>query len=340
MPVAWKIVLPMMALDRGGSRYHVEIARGLQAMGHEVEVTVVQGWPVHGKVPGKLTVIPAMAPEFIPRGDVVLPNFWPTVEAAYRSQDAVFIRLCRGFEPLWVPEKKEALATYRLPIPLVTSSRHLRDLVQEWTGRSSVVVPPGVDGAVFRPGRKRSQDTGRPSLFYVARDVGSGYWYKGQDDFWQAVRILREAFPDLELTVACPEPVPLHPPVGARVFRVTDDGLLARLYAEADVFVSSSWFEAFSLPPLEAMACGTAVVTTDSGGVREYAQPGFNCLVVPPKNPEAMARAVESLLRNPELRAQMALNGRVTASAYTWERTWALMERVIQSALRGALPLG
>ena len=56
---------------------------------------------------------------------------------------------------------------------------------------------------------------------------------------------------------------------------------LAELYSSADIFLFTSYAESFGLPPLEAMACGTTVVTTDCKGNRDYAIGEYNCLIRP-----------------------------------------------------------
>ena len=83
----------------------------------------------------------------------------------------------------------------------------------------------------------------------------------------------------------------------------------------------TSYFEAFGLPPLEAMACGTAVVTTDCGGTRDYARHGENCLVVPPSDIEALSQAMRDLLLDEGIRDRLTANALSLARAWNWERT-------------------
>jgi glycosyltransferase involved in cell wall biosynthesis len=61
---------------------------------------------------------------------------------------------------------------------------------------------------------------------------------------------------------------------------------------------------------LEAAASGRAIVTTDAPGCREVVRHGVNGLLVPPRDPKALAEAIQTLLENPQLRQQMALRGR------------------------------
>jgi glycosyltransferase involved in cell wall biosynthesis len=98
---------------------------------------------------------------------------------------------------------------------------------------------------------------------------------------------------------------------------------IADFYSFVDVFVFPSYVEGFGLPPLEAMACGAAIVLTDSGGVREYARDGHNCLLVPAGDVTALADAIARVTTRPgaaEYRARLAEEGRATALAYAADR--------------------
>jgi glycosyltransferase involved in cell wall biosynthesis len=63
----------------------------------------------------------------------------------------------------------------------------------------------------------------------------------------------------------------------------------------------------------EATACGLPVVATRVGAIPEMVSDGVNGLLVPPRDPRALRAALESLLRNPELRSEMGRNGRAAA---------------------------
>jgi glycosyltransferase involved in cell wall biosynthesis len=86
---------------------------------------------------------------------------------------------------------------------------------------------------------------------------------------------------------------------------------------------------------IEAAACGRPIVATDTGGCREIVRHGENGLLVPPRDPEALAEALGVLIRDPELRARMGKRGRQIA-----ERDFSV-EKVIKETLavyRGLLP--
>lgn len=108
------------------------------------------------------------------------------------------------------------------------------------------------------------------------------------------------------------------------------DQELVDLYAGADIFVSASWSEGLGYPPLEAMACGTPVVLTDSVGVRDYALHEKNCLMVAPRDAAAIAAAVQRLLTDNELAVSLSIAGRETARGYEWADVITRVEQSVQ----------
>jgi glycosyltransferase involved in cell wall biosynthesis len=109
------------------------------------------------------------------------------------------------------------------------------------------------------------------------------------------------------------------------------DREMALLYARADLFVYTSYYEAFGLAPLEAMACGTAVITTDCGGNRDYTRSGENCVVVPPSDINLLTESMHRLLTNDSERQALAVAGHVFAKPWTWQRTADQLISVLQS---------
>ncbi len=103
---------------------------------------------------------------------------------------------------------------------------------------------------------------------------------------------------------------------------ISDDELSA-LYGEAEVAVVPSLYEGFSLPAIEAMACGVAVVATTGGALPEVVGiDGETGLLVAPDDPGALAAAISRLLDDPGLRARLGAAGRERViSRFTWQVT-------------------
>ena len=91
------------------------------------------------------------------------------------------------------------------------------------------------------------------------------------------------------------------------------------VYNLADVFVYPSLYEGFGLPPLEAMACGTPVITTAVSSMPEHV--GEAGILIPPPDERALFQALLAILQDPDLRRQLSEKGPARAAHYSWNRT-------------------
>ena len=90
-------------------------------------------------------------------------------------------------------------------------------------------------------------------------------------------------------------------------------------YESAAAFVFPSRYEGFGLPPLEAMACGAPVVTSNTSSLPEVV--GDAAILVNPENVFDIARGIRDVLLDEELRRDLIARGRIQASRFSWERT-------------------
>lgn len=324
-----KIVIPVLSLETGGTRFIYQLANELVDKGHSVEIVLPEhacvAWPLRAKI----TRVKELTRDTIPAADFLLPNFYPTVFPAWESKKGRVVRLSLGYEPIWVNEKETALASYLIDAPIISLSQWHRQLILQGTGRDSTIIPGGVDTSIFRPSAKKSLSTGRPVVAYILRSKEHGYTWKGSDDFWEACRQLIQLVPNFELRIVATEGANYQAPLPYEVVNAHSDLEMAQFYAQADIFVSTSYFESFSMPLLEAMACCTAVIATDNGGSRDYAKNGENCLLVPPSDIKQLTQAMAQLLTQAEKRNQLALNGLQFAQPWTWRRSADLLEALL-----------
>lgn len=106
-------------------------------------------------------------------------------------------------------------------------------------------------------------------------------------------------------------------------------------YSAATIFVYPSLYEGFGLPVLEAMACGTPVITSNGSALREVA--GDAAVLINPYSPSDLARAIRELARNEELQRKLRMAGQARAQSFSWERTareTALVYRAVVSEAR------
>jgi glycosyltransferase involved in cell wall biosynthesis len=94
---------------------------------------------------------------------------------------------------------------------------------------------------------------------------------------------------------------------------------LPEWYRAAEIFIYPSLYEGFGLPPLEAMACGTPVITSNTSSLPEVV--GDAALLVDPYDVDAIADALARLLEDAELRQRLREAGLARARLFSWERT-------------------
>ena len=97
--------------------------------------------------------------------------------------------------------------------------------------------------------------------------------------------------------------------------RVSDLELVT-LYSMADIFAFPSFFEGFGVPPIEAMACGAPVITSNTSSLPEVV--GDAALLIDPHKPDELAHAITRLLENPQLQEELRQKGYEWAKHYTW----------------------
>jgi len=116
--------------------------------------------------------------------------------------------------------------------------------------------------------------------------------------------------------------------------RVSDEDK-ARFYKTADVFCApSTGQESFGIVLLEAMAAGLPIVASDIHGYKKVVQRNVSGLLVEPKDPEAIAEAVERLIREPELRARLGEAASRRAPEYDWKHVTEQLVAFYEEAVR------
>ena len=169
------------------------------------------------------------------------------------------------------------------------------------------VIHLGVDHERLGPGSAPREDF----LLYPARR-----WpHKNHDRLFAAFALLRRHRPDLRLVLT-----------GGGDFNDVPEGVEARghvttaevddLMRRAAALVFPSLYEGFGLPPLEAMACGCPVASSNAGSLPEVV--GDAARLFDPFQPEAIAEAVEDVLRDPD---EWSRRGLERASLFSWART-------------------
>jgi glycosyltransferase involved in cell wall biosynthesis len=116
-----------------------------------------------------------------------------------------------------------------------------------------------------------------------------------------------------------------------RFFGFVPDKTLAVLYRLAGVFVFPSLYEGFGLPPLEAMASGTPVITSNLSSLPEVV--GDAALLIDPYEPDAIADAMRRVLTEPALRDDLRERGLRRVREFSWERSVRRVRQIYEEVL-------
>jgi len=183
--------------------------------------------------------------------------------------------------------------------------------IKDQIGDNSIkVINNGVDLNVFLPNKKNNDKTNR----FVIGTIGRSAKYKGYDIFLKAISSINSK--DIELIVLSQEDLKLPNKIKARIIKPNNDTQVVDFYHQCDIFVFTSFIEGFGMPPLEAMACGVPVITTDCGGVRDFAN-NSNSIIVPTGDVHSIADAVTMLKKDKNLREDLRQQGLETAKKYS-----------------------
>ncbi len=189
------------------------------------------------------------------------------------------------------------------------------------------VVPHGISLERFSPPKDKLsawQQTGLPGKYGIGV-FGRVRPDKGSDIFVEAMLQVLPEFPDFTAVIAglCQ---PQHQDfMQALIRKVHDHGLDQRIiflgeippgkvgnwYQHVLITVACPRYEPFGLTPLEGMACGCAVVASDTGAFRTIVDEGMTGHVVPTEDSDALARALRKLMQNPKAAAEMGARGRL-----------------------------
>jgi glycosyltransferase involved in cell wall biosynthesis len=347
------LVGPLPPPSGGMAGQTEQLARLLGAAGHGVEVIQVNA-PYRPAWVGRFPVVRALfrlIPYLLrlwrsaPRNDLfhVMGNSgwaWhlhaaPAVWIAHVRRRPVVVNYRGGLaESFLAAQARWVRPTLKRASRVIVPSGFLQAVFASYQVPTEV-VPNIVDLSRFRPAHR---DPGRVHLI-VTRNLEAIY------DIPTALRAfvrIRAARPDARLTVAGSGPLRhelerLCAELGvADALRFTgrlDHAEMAGLYRSATLLLNPSRVDNMPNSLLEALASGVPIVSTDVGGIPFMVEDGVTAILVPPADPEALARAALRVLGDPELADRLRRAGLAAVQACTWDRVGPRLLEAYESCL-------
>ena len=324
-----------------------ELASGLVARGHDVRFLTFDGegraaFPTNagvediGPSPGGRWLMRDRARQAallraIERqadADVVLANHHltakPTADANLRARKFYYIQ---AYEPDFFPNQwwrqpqiAQARDSYALPLGQIANCAMVARQALGAGWEQVPLVRPGIDPALFHESGR--SPAGRP---LVVGTIGRHEHWKGSADCFEAVRRVREQGVALDFRVAFGNIPKGHETIERRDEAPRDDRELAQWYRSLDVLLAAVHGGGAPYPPIEALACGAAVVTTPNDHVVNER----NALTAPQQVPAALAAALARMLTDAPLRERLVAQGMQDVRAHHWPQVVATLERVL-----------
>jgi glycosyltransferase involved in cell wall biosynthesis len=282
--------------------------------------------------------------------------FTPAPEGYLGRQSIPQVVMVHDLRPISHPERSMQSLYFRAWVPpllrscqrVITNSQFTASEIERSTGLAASrisVIPLGYDDQLFRPASPGSPRQAPPVLAglrgpYLLH-LGQAYPHKNLERLIRAFAQVAPQHPELNLVLAgkphgsetprlqgLVETLQLQDRV--RFLAYVPYGQLGDLYRGALALAYPSLWEGFGLPVLEAMACGTPVLTSFGSGTEEVAADA--ALLVNPTDPGAIAEALAALASQPELRADLIGRGLARAAGYSWQRTGAATRELLAQA--------
>lgn len=206
---------------------------------------------------------------------------------------------------------------------IIVGSQHTKDDILKYISYKSediVVVYAGISKRFTRIEENRIQQRfkfSKPAILHV-----------GNDNFYKNVECLIKAMALLDNKAILVKVGPISRKqfklmkslkIDFIQFMDLPEAELVEVYNAADILVYPSWHEGFGFPILEAMACGLPVVCSNAGSLPEVASGA--AIVVAPDDISGIAKAIEKILGNKDIRQELEGKGFKQARNFSWERT-------------------
>lgn len=226
----------------------------------------------------------------------------------------------------WNVSDKYCQKTYSAGMTNIVISQWLKDIVDKYACTPSVLIKDPIDLNNYTintsPNERKLHSIG--ILYHTMPHKGLKYSLAAA---WK----LKEQYPDLEIYMFGVPDRPKDFPSWIHYTKKASQQQTVEIYNKVSVWLCATVDEGFGLTGLEAMACGDVLVSTAYTGVFEYAKDGYNALLSPVKDVDALVRNVEKVFENANLRDKLVRNAQKSVKEFSWDIALNKFEHTLET---------
>lgn len=317
----------------GSTKILLQQANELVKRGHRVTVVCQQPFPQWMPISANYLQAPWQmdVSQAIPEADIIICSGASSVIDCYLAKKAPVIHFEQGetyifeFDAVDAASQDLLQKAWLLPVARLAVSHGLANVIKNNFNREPKVIHNALDPQYFYPPQHKKR-ANVPRILLVGSEQSH---FKGLPLIWAALDAVRQRGHNFDLVWVTPSQPSKE--IEGKVVLKPSQKELGDIYRCSDIYICGSYYESFPLPPLEAMTCGCAVISTRNIGVLEYAVDGYNCLLTNIGDPQGIAEAVIKLLDKPEEREQLIQGGYATAQKFSWSKIISELEKYMYS---------
>lgn len=306
----------------GGTKVILEHSNRLCDMGIKVSIVCHFPKPDWFNVKSNYIQVPldVELAEGIPECDVVIATSWYHLSECIDKSPAPVIFFEQGGSHIFdynnlSDERRNTISKSMDLVDLVmTVSNNTADIYTELFKKRPIVFHNGLDTSIFYPGNKENNNK-KPYIMMMGNEKNE---FKRTRDIISAHKELVKNRYDVDLVWLTPS-VPENP--YGKVVVNAPQNEIGNYYRNAELFISASEYESFSLPPLEAFTCGCPVISSKNKGILEYATDNKDCLLFEIGDVSQLVQKIKLLLGNNDIKQDLIKNALETSKQFNWENT-------------------
>ncbi len=266
--------------------------------------------------------------------DILVATFWPTAYLSCLMQARKKYYFIQGWEMDFYKSrvlKTAVKISFYFNFTFITTSTFLEKKIKQINPKSKVYNTNGIGVDAFFFKLKKGTPLKNKKIIRILSVVSSYSYAKGIDQLVGVIKILKKKSKDYRFILVSSESKTYNKIFDEFISNASSKNM-ANVYKNADIFLSTSRSEGFSLPIVESMASGCPVITTDSGGINDFARNYKNCIIVKKVNEIFGKNLIEKVIENKILYRQLSRNGRITAKMYNWDDFMVKVEKIFLSS--------